>query len=519
MKKVLILVLCAIALSLQQIPAIASSRTRVIIQLTPGARLAELFERAGTFPVHVRWHVIDGLAASVTIEQFSRLARDPSVLSIGPDRALHIRGSTARSSYGVTKATTDFGVTGDRDGAAKSFSTRDIVACVIDTGIDTNHVDLDQGQVIGWKDFVNSRTTPYDDNGHGTHVAAILAGQGDANTAYRGVAPGAALVGVKVMSSGGTGSTSTIISGVQFCVDHRSTYNIRIINLSLGGPGPSSGTDPLSAAMNATADAGILPVVAAGNDGPARATIGSPAAAVKALTVCSISDPGVLGFSVSPWSSRGPTADGRIKPDVCAPGQSITSARANSGTGYVTYSGTSMAAPFAAGVAALMLDANNSLTPSQLKSLMMSTAQDWTIPGADAETGAGRLQAYEAIKRAGSFSGSGPPVPAHFMDGGSLGTSGAIDRWSVRVTSTAYPIAITLLIPGASGTKDFDIVLRSPTGTSLGTSDSTDRQETIGVRPSSTGTYTLTVVSYTGTGSYDVDFSYGGYSAILAADG
>ncbi|MGZ4139959.1 MAG: S8 family serine peptidase [Actinomycetota bacterium] len=183
------------------------------------------------------------------------------------------------------------------------------------------------------------------------------------------------------------------------------------------------------------------------------------------------------------------------------------------------YSGTSMAAPFVAGVASLMLDANNTLTPAQLKSIMMTTAQDWTVPGADTETGAGRLQAYEAIKRAGSFTGTGPVVPAHFMDGGSLGGTGSLDRWSLSVTSVSYPIAITLIIPGASSSKDFDLVLRAPGGSIVATSDGSTRQETIGLTPTSTGTYTVSVESYTGSGSYDIDFSYRGSAAALTHDG
>jgi serine protease AprX len=520
-KKVSMFVAFTVALSIsaQALGGVASDRQPMIVQFASGAPVSEMQARAGWFPVRARWHLIDAMAVSLTFAQALLLARDPAIRSLEPDLAIHVDASTARASYGVTKAVTDFRVTGDRDGLAKTFSTRDVVACVIDSGIDSSHVDLNQGQVIGWKDFVNARTTPYDDNGHGTHVSAIIAGQGDGNAAYRGVAPGTALVGVKVIDSSGAGTASTIISGVQFCVDKKATYNIRILNLSLGSSGSSSGTDALSVAVNAAADHGILPVVAAGNAGPARTTIGSPAAAAKALTVCSISDPGVKGFSISPWSSRGPTADGRVKPDVCAPGQSITSARAGSGNGYVTLSGTSMSSPFAAGVAALMLDANQSLTAAQLKSMMMSTAQDWTVPGADDETGAGRLQAYEAIKRAGAFSGTGPSLPAHFMEGGSLQGTDSVDRWSLRITSTTSPIAVTAVIPGASSSKDFDLVLRAPDGSVVATSETTTRQETIGVAPATTGTYTLWVESYTGSGSYDVDFSYRGGTPLLTADG
>jgi serine protease AprX len=105
------------------------------------------------------------------------------------------------------------------------------------------------------------------------------------------------------------------------------------------------------------------------------------------------------------------------------------------------------------------------------------------------------------------------------MDGGSLGGTGRIDRWNLSVSSASYPIAVTVIIPGASTYKDFDIALRAPSGSVVATSDGSTRQETIGFVPSSTGTYSLTVLSYTGSGSYDVDFSYRGSTAVLAADG
>jgi len=519
MKKLIAAFLGLLTLPLASPPVLASDRATVIVRLAPGGSVRELHARAGAFEVSARWHAIDALSASLTGAQRARLARDPHVQSIEPERTFHVDGSTARASYGVTKAATDFGATGDRDGAPRTYTTNDIVACVVDTGIDTSHVDLDQGKVIAWKDFVNGRTTPYDDNGHGTHVAGILAGQGDGNAAYRGVAPGAALVGVKAMTSSGTGTTSTIISAIQWCIDRKATYNIRIMNMSFGSTGPSSGTDALSAAVNAAADHGILPVVSAGNSGPAASTIGSPAAAAKALTVCSMSDPGVKGFSLSSWSSRGPTSDGRAKPDVCGPGQSITSAKAGSGNSYITYSGTSMAAPFVAGVAALMLDVNPALTPAQAKYDMMVSAQDWVVAGTDSETGAGRLQAYEAIKRAGGFTGAGPVVPNHYMTGSSLRASGNEDQWVLRVSSIASPIAVTMIIPGASSATDFDIRLRAPNGTIVATSDGTSRQETIGISPSATGTYVLLVDSYAGTGGYDLDFSYTGAAPVLASNG
>ena len=263
--------------------------------------------------------------------------------------------------------------------------------------------------------------------------------------------------------------------------------------------------------------------MAAGNAGPNASTIGSPAAAAKAVTVCSIADVGERGFFVSSFSSRGPTRDGRLKPDVCAPGENITSVRAGSGSGYTTMSGTSMATPFVSGVVALMLDASPALTPAVVRSKLMSTAQDWRSPNTDPETGAGRLQAYEAIKSAGVYTGTGPGVPSHYMSGSqSVGGTGKADLWTLPVTKTTYPIALTLNIPGATSAKDFDLYVERWTGsawTQVASSETSTRQETIGIAISSAGSYRVTVRSYAGSGSYYLDSSYGGGAPTLTTNG
>ena len=473
----------------------------------------------GEFPLRARWSVLNGFAADLTKGQLTAMARRPNVVHIEPEVPVQATMGTARSRYGVDKAVVDFGVNGDRDGAAKSFTATDVVSCVLDTGIDAAHADLDQRQVIAWKDYVNGRTSPYDDNGHGTHVAGIAAGQGDANSTYRGVAPGSALVGVKVLDSAGSGTSTAIINGIDFCVANKAAYNVRVLNMSLGTSGSSDGTDAISLAANTAFDKGILPVVAAGNAGPAAYTIGSPGAAARALTVCSVADSGERGFFASPFSSRGPTADGRTKPDVCGPGHAITAPAANTGTGYTTMSGTSMATPFVAGVAALMLDANNALTPADLKVKLASTSQDWRSAGADDDTGNGRAQPYDAVKSAGGRTGTGPAGPNHYMASQSLGATGASDDWTFKVTTTGYPVALTLVVPGASTAKDFDLYLYNPAGSLVGRSETTARQETIAFTPTSTGTYRARVRSYKGTGSYHLDFSFGGSAPGLTTNG
>ncbi len=473
------------------------------------ALLDNLKAKVGDFYVKYRYSIIPGFAGILKREQILILAKEPSVSHIEYDSPVYAYLGTASSWFGVTKARSDFGVDGDRDGNVNSYSKNDIVITILDTGIDIAHYDLDGGKVIGWKDFINNRTTPYDDNGHGTHCASIAAGTGEGNANYKGVAPGAALVGVKVLNSAGSGSSSTIISGIDWVVQNKATYNIRILSISLGTSGSSNGQDALSLACNNAVDQGIGVVVAAGNSGPARYTTGSPAAAEKVITVGAMADCGEKGFYLADFSSRGPTADNRTKPDVCAPGVNIAAAKRMTKNKYVAYSGTSMATPFIAGVCGLMLDANINLTPTQVKNIISNTAQDWGPTGKDIDYGFGRNQAYEAIKSAGGYTGTGPAVPPHIYVSEYLGASGRTDIWQVNVNSRSYPIAITLIMPNwSSGSNpDFDLYLYNPSGSRVAYSTGTTRQEKIGYTPSATGNYRIYVTSYTGSGNYFLDLS------------
>jgi serine protease AprX len=462
-------------------------------------------------PRHV-YKNLPAMSATLTKSQIEALAASPDVIRIEYDEPVHAFSQTANIWYGTEKARNDFGVTGDRDGNPNAYSKNDVVVAVIDTGIDAAHVDLDGGKVIGWKDFVNNRATPYDDNGHGTHVASIATGTGEGNPAYKGVAPGAALVGIKVLDANGSGSMSNVAAGIDWAISNKDVYGIRVINLSLGTSGSSDGSDSTSQAVNRAHDAGIVVAVAAGNSGPAKKTIGSPGAAAKALTVAAMADPGEKGFNLASFSSRGPTADGRTKPDIAAPGTNITAAKSGTSNQYVTYSGTSMATPFIAGTVALMLDANPSLTPDQVKSYLFTMATDWGPAGQDIDFGHGNLKGYDAIKAAGGFTGTGPAIPNHLYGSGSINTSGYKDEWTFQVNSTSAPIAVTFIMPDWTSSlfwtdPDFDIYLYDPSGTQVGKSESTARQETITFTPTQTGTYKLRVYSYDGTGSYFFDIS------------
>ncbi|GAX91575.1 peptidase S8 [Effusibacillus lacus] len=474
---------------------------------------ADLETKIGAFAAKFKYDAaFHGFAAELTKGQIDALQKMPFVKQVEYDMPVEVTMNTAKTWFGSEKASTDFGLTGDRDGNPTSYSKNDVVVAIIDTGIDGAHADLDGGKIIGWKDLVNNQTTPYDDNGHGTHVGGIVAGTGEGNAAYKGVAPGAALVGIKVLDKRGSGSMSTVDAGINWAIQNKDVYGIKVINLSLGTSGSSDGTDSTSTAVNTAFANGILPVVAAGNSGPARYTIGSPGAATDALTVGAFADVGENGFNVTDFSSRGPTKDNRIKPDIMAPGFNITAPKTNSTNLYITYSGTSMATPFTAGVAALMLDANYALTPADLKTKITGTAQDWGPAGQDIDYGHGRLQAYEAIKSAGGFTGTGPVVPNHSFVSGTLTGGGTSKTYSHNVTSVDYPVATTLIIKNWTsgifgGSPDFDLYVYNPSGTLVGQAEGTKRQELVTFNPTVAGTYTIKVYSYSGSGDYLLDVS------------
>ena len=505
-----------------------SERVSAIVTLTAPAtseRVRGLERAVGSFAVTDRFRVVDAFVATLTSGQVRALARRPDVERVEANSPVRALNDGAQASFGVAKARTDAPqLDGDADGSREAYTAGDLVAAVIDTGVDAGHLDLDDGKVLAFKDFVNGRTVPYDDNGHGTHVAATIAGDGEARAdrLHRGVAPDAALVGVKVLDAKGGGTMADVTAAIDWVVANKDVYGIEVVNLSLGASGCSDGLDATSRAVDAASAAGLLVVVAAGNDGPATCTIGAPGAAAGAVTVGAMADTAAGGFAQAWFSSRGPTADGRIKPDVSAPGVAITSAQANSVTGYVAHDGTSMATPFVAGVALLMQDASPGLTPAAVKEALRSTAVDWSrggnnrtagTTGPDIDSGAGRLDAYAALAAAGAPLTDPPAAPRHEVREGSLPGTGASVSYTLDVTDTSVPVAATLVLPSIAGagayTPDFDLYLYGPSGGLLDYAETTGRQEDVSARPSATGTYTLVVRSYSGSGPFFVDLSSG----------
>ncbi|HET8640915.1 MAG TPA: S8 family serine peptidase, partial [Pseudonocardiaceae bacterium] len=233
--------------------------------------------------------------------------------------------------------------------------------------------------------------------GHGTHVASIAAGTGEAAASRKGVAPGASVINAKVLNSGGSGDFAGIIEGLEWAA----AQGADVANMSLGTGSPSDGNDPLVQAVDEiSTTTGMLVVVAAGNLGSGESTIASPGWADEALTVGAVSKQDELAW----FSSRGPRLrDYGIKPDLTGPGVDIVAARAE-GTAlgpivderYVTLSGTSMATPHVAGAAALLAQAFPGYTHRQLKDALVSTAR--TIGGQSVyQQGGGRLDVARAF--------------------------------------------------------------------------------------------------------------------------
>ncbi|WP_106497856.1 S8 family peptidase [Lentibacillus sp. Marseille-P4043] len=273
------------------------------------------------------------------------------------------------------------------------FTGKDVTVAVIDTGIHP-HTDLTKptNRLIAFKDFINEQEEPYDDNGHGTHCAGDVAGNAfQSEGKYVGPAPEASIIGVKVLDQAGGGRLSTIMKGIEWCIKHKEEHAIRIISLSLGAQAYESyRDDPLALAAQKAWHHGIVVCAAAGNSGPKPKTISTPAINPFIITVGSTADQNSVTRTddeIADYSSRGPTIDSLIKPDIYSPGSDIISLLAPDSNlekqlpeqiideHYLQLSGTSMATPICAGVIALMLEANPRLSPNDVKSILQTTAQ------------------------------------------------------------------------------------------------------------------------------------------------
>jgi serine protease AprX len=413
--------------------------------------------------------ILSARAARLPNSAVLMLAASPLVKRIVLDRLTF--GFTERTSatVGADAVRQQLGYDGSGIGVA-----------VIDSGITAWHNDLADlaapatQRVNRFVDFVAGRTQPYDDYGHGTHVAGIIAGNGaDSNGARSGIAPKARLVVLKVLDRKGRGRISDVIAAIDYAVAHKSEFGIRVINMSIGaGVYESYNTDLLTLAAKRAVEKGLVVVAAGGNHGRnddgvvQHGAISAPGNAPWVITVGASSHMGTTtraDDSIATFSSRGPTAyDHAAKPDLVAPGVGIYSLSSPGSTlydkwreyllpgavaspymPYLSLSGTSQAAPVVAGTVALMLQANPSLTPNAVKAILQYTAEMYDGYSYLAQ-GAGFLNARGAVDLALAFntapaarSSASPEWSRqiiwgnHQVPGGELTATG--NAWATRV--------------------------------------------------------------------------------------
>ncbi|MDQ3918141.1 MAG: S8 family serine peptidase, partial [Acidobacteriota bacterium] len=396
--------------------ACGDRRVGVVLQLNgkPSGKLNSLLSRAG---VHVRAHLkaLDAVTVELPASMVDELASFSEVEFVSADAEVasfgHVSATTGTDLVRTQTTKTLLGTT------TTTLDGSGVGIAIIDSGVDTNHssfLDKSNGvRVVKSVDFTGEGITS-DPYGHGTHVAAAAAGNGRiSNAAYVGVAPNANIINLRVLNSKGAGSTSALLAALDWVLQNRTTYNVRVVNLSLGTPAVDSyRNDPLCKAVRKVVDAGVVVVAAAGNNGKDSAgrkvygQIHSPGDEPSALTVGAANTFGTDARSddaVTTYSSRGPTRgawtdpagvvrhDNLIKPDLVAPGNKLVYAESannllvaqnpqldagvsgSAAREQMYLNGTSMAAPVAAGAAALLLQANPKLTPNMVKVAMMYT--------------------------------------------------------------------------------------------------------------------------------------------------
>jgi subtilisin family serine protease len=388
-------------------------------------------------PVRAFW-LINAVAFRGTPDEVRAVAADPAVETVDLDAPVVLTDAVRADSTPFPDAGSgDWGLAAIRVPATWStFGVRGAGVRVgtIDTGVSAASPDL-AGKVVAWRDFVTSSPTPVDDNGHGTHTAGTIAG-GSAGGAPIGVAPDARLVVAKAMGANGIGSGSTLLAAAEWMTDPDGNP------ATADQPGVVSNSWSASSAndtwfrpmIRRWLELGIVPVFAAGNTGPGAGSIGSPAGYPEAIAVGAIdTDDSVPGFS-----SRGPitwqNADGLgpaagtllAKPDLVAPGVGIVS---SVGTGYLAYSGTSMAAPHVAGVAALVRQAAPALPPAAVADILRASASDIGAAGVDPASGAGRVDALRAVESA-----AGPAPDTRFTATPGAVTNAALADYAIALS-------------------------------------------------------------------------------------
>jgi serine protease AprX len=485
-----------------------------------------------------RFHALPMAIITATRNQIIAISQLPAVRSIYTNRTLTLNSEPeVRDVTGVDRAWADREIVQQRGGL--SVAGRNVTVAVIDTGIDANHRDLagrvaknirladTQSVGTGFNYPLNSENLSNTDQiyGHGSFVAGIIAGDGyQSNGKYKGVAPAARLVGLNA----GDMSLLYVLSGFDYLLTNGNAQGVRVVNCSFSANTLYDANDPVNVATKILTDSGINVVFSAGNTGPGAQTLNPYAVAPWVVSVGATDTQGRLaGFS-----SRGDFASGFFRPTLVAPGLNVVSVRglgiANV-TGvlgvagadlerlsaaelpyYTTASGTSFAAPQVAGAIALMLEANPSLTPANVREILQRTATPLT-PYYSYETGAGMLNVHAAVlqaafpsRRIGTWKGTLDRGQVDFLKEPLITFSGTTTGTSSSDTTLSIP-ADTLFASVQIGwgplwsTNDLGLYAYDPSGTQRGQSNAlnliglTGKRERINLTMPTAGTWRFSV--------------------------
>jgi serine protease AprX len=422
----------------------------------------------GSFQTRREFKVIPGFAATMTAAQARALANVAGVFRVEEDFKVKAVLDDTRADMDLDRIQA-LGPDQIVDGDGFAATGLGVKICVLDTGLHAQHV-MFAGRPIVWFDEINGQPNPYDDHvdpfgnpfGHGTHTTGIAAGGQSTHSGgipISGTAWEADIIAVKVLDKNGFAPQSTIIAGFDRCIES----NADVISISLGDP-PGDCQDAMALAARAASEPphNIFIAAAAGNFGPGNGTIITPACEPKVTAVGASTNPGEgLGMAVVAFSSRGPVAGAPpvgsyTKPDVVYPGALIRSAKVDTTNDYWRLSGTSMSAPGVAGLAAMALQVDPTLTPEQIQTILMDTAYDFGVAGVDNDWGAGHVNPYLFMAKVKDPAANPEPSPfqEHSMEQVNVADGGQTFSQSFEVTAddvaAGTPIAMVVTIDGTA---------------------------------------------------------------------
>jgi subtilisin family serine protease len=374
---------------------------RAVAQSSQAPVLAALGQWGSTSVVPESFWVVNGFHLVATPDVIRWLSARDDIREISFDDRVFLIEPSAGGEQSGTERGIEWNVT--KVGApacwSMGFDGQGVVIAQTDTGVDATHPALQDRFSGYWHDSINGNTSPYDDNGHGTHTMGTIVGAGGI-----GVAPGATFVAAKVLDSGGSGNSSQILNGMQWIADLKATVDIKAMSASWGGGSSTWAWNTCQTYKSI----GILPVFANGNAGPAPGSAGSPGNYPLVLGVGATNS----SDNIASFSSRGPAPNeppwndptywyrpdwNLVKPDLAAPGVNVRSSWP--GGQYQFLSGTSMATPHVTGAVAILSQENPNLDPTTLYEVLLDTS-DHPAQGApypNESYGWGRLNVYHAL--------------------------------------------------------------------------------------------------------------------------